>query len=99
MLSIQVRLGISDDEINVHSYGRGGGGGGGGGGSNQAAATATVVAAAEPVKEKEAFDLKLISFDAKSKIKVIKEVRTVTNLGLKEVNKSSFECLIFFHYL
>ena len=30
------------------------------------------------------FDIKLKSFDAKNKIKVIKEVRGVTNLGLKE---------------
>jgi len=34
--------------------------------------------------EKSAFDLKLIAFDEKSKIKVIKEIRAITNLGLKE---------------
>ena len=39
----------------------------------------------EPVKEKEAFDIKLGAVDAKSKIKVIKEIRTITGLGLKEV--------------
>ena len=33
------------------------------------------------------FDLKLLSFDAKSKIKVIKEVRTITGLGLKEAKE------------
>ena len=33
------------------------------------------------------FDLKLTSFDAKSKIKVIKEVRTITGLGLKEAKE------------
>ncbi|KAI4386781.1 hypothetical protein MLD38_004683 [Melastoma candidum] len=38
----------------------------------------------EEVKEKTAFDLKLESFDAAGKIKVIKEVRAVTDLGLKE---------------
>ena len=37
------------------------------------------------MKVKDSFDLKLVSFDAKAKIKIIKEVRTVTNLGLKEV--------------
>lgn len=41
-------------------------------------------AAAEPVKEKEAFDLKLKLVDAKVKIKVIKEIRVITGLGLKE---------------
>ena len=56
-----------------------------------AAATAGVVvaaagggAAAEVVEEKTEFDVILESFDAASKIKVIKEVRAVTNLGLKE---------------
>ncbi|BFG41286.1 hypothetical protein CerSpe_275600 [Prunus speciosa] len=34
--------------------------------------------------EKTAFDVKLDSFDAAAKIKVIKEVRTFTSLGLKE---------------
>ncbi|KAJ7002132.1 uncharacterized protein [Populus alba] len=34
--------------------------------------------------EKTAFDIKLEKFDAASKIKVIKEVRTFTDLGLKE---------------
>ena len=47
------------------------------------------VTAAAPVKEevkaKESFDLKLVSFNADDKIKVIKEVRAVTGLGLKEV--------------
>lgn len=39
----------------------------------------------EKPAEKDAFDLKLVSFDDKSKIKVIKEVRTISGLGLKEV--------------
>lgn len=38
----------------------------------------------EEKKEKTAFDVKLEKFDAVSKIKVIKEVRAFTNLGLKE---------------
>ncbi|KDP31095.1 hypothetical protein JCGZ_11471 [Jatropha curcas] len=38
----------------------------------------------EEKKEKTAFDVKLEKFDAAAKIKVIKEVRTFTSLGLKE---------------
>lgn len=39
---------------------------------------------ADEMPEKTAFELKLESFDATSKIKVIKEVRACTDLGLKE---------------
>ncbi|KAK7412849.1 hypothetical protein VNO78_04521 [Psophocarpus tetragonolobus] len=38
----------------------------------------------EKKTEKTAFDVKLEKFDASAKIKVIKEVRAFTNLGLKE---------------
>ncbi|KAL8101392.1 uncharacterized protein LOC141686997 [Apium graveolens] len=41
-------------------------------------------AAEEAMPEKTAFELKLESFDAAVKIKVIKEVRACTDLGLKE---------------
>lgn len=41
--------------------------------------------AEEKKVEKDHFDIKLLSFDEKSKIKVIKEVRTISGLGLKEV--------------
>ncbi|KAF5733378.1 hypothetical protein HS088_TW17G00921 [Tripterygium wilfordii] len=44
--------------------------------------TADVKAAAEV--EKTAFDIKLEKFDSAAKIKIIKEVRTFTDLGLKE---------------
>lgn len=44
-------------------------------------------AAEEPKEEKTQFDVKLASFDAKSKIKVIKEVRAITGLGLKEAKE------------
>ena len=54
-----------------------GGGGGGKGGA----------APAEVVEEKTSFDLKLTGFDAKFKIKVIKEVRAITALGLKEAKE------------
>ncbi|KAK9121948.1 hypothetical protein Syun_019565 [Stephania yunnanensis] len=37
--------------------------------------------------EKTAFDLKLEKFDAAAKIKIIKEVRSFTNLGLKEAKE------------
>ena len=39
------------------------------------------------VEEKTSFALKLESFDAAQKIKVIKEVRAVTDLGLKEAKE------------
>ena len=56
------------------------GGGGGGGG----AAPAAGGEAAAPAEEKTDFDVKLTGFDDKAKIKVIKEVRALTGLGLKE---------------
>lgn len=40
--------------------------------------------AEEKKEERTAFDVKLEKFDTASKIKVIKEVRALTNLGLKE---------------
>ncbi|RRT73481.1 hypothetical protein B296_00006749 [Ensete ventricosum] len=45
--------------------------------------------AAKPAegKEKTAFDIKLEKFDTAAKIKVIKEVRTFTDLGLKEAKE------------
>jgi large subunit ribosomal protein L7/L12 len=57
-------------------------GGDGGGESGDGAG------ADEEVKEeKTAFDLKLEGFDAKAKIKVIKEIRALTGLGLKEAKE------------
>ncbi|KAL5712753.1 hypothetical protein ACHQM5_014893 [Ranunculus cassubicifolius] len=45
-------------------------------------------AAVEETKaEKTAFDIKLEKFDAAAKIKIIKEVRTFTDLGLKEAKE------------
>jgi len=41
----------------------------------------------EVQEEKTQFDIKVTSFDAKSKIKVIKEVRSITGLGLKEAKE------------
>lgn len=60
----QEKTGITDDMLAVSS-----GGGGGGGGP--------AAAVEEEVKEEKViFDVKLTGFDAKSKIKVIKEVRS-----------------------
>ena len=48
------------------------------------AAPAAGGAAAEAVEEKTEFDVVLAGFDAAAKIKVIKVVREITGLGLKE---------------
>mmetsp|Transcript_15186 Transcript_15186/g.23124 ORF Transcript_15186/g.23124 Transcript_15186/m.23124 type:complete len:195 (+) Transcript_15186:270-854(+) len=55
----------------------------------QASGAAGAAANDAPVEEevKTSFDLKLIGFDAKSKIKVIKEVRAIAGLGLKEAKE------------
>eukprot|EP00547_Thalassionema_nitzschioides_P015100 CAMPEP_0194243942 /NCGR_PEP_ID=MMETSP0158-20130606/9780_1 /TAXON_ID=33649 /ORGANISM="Thalassionema nitzschioides, Strain L26-B" /LENGTH=107 /DNA_ID=CAMNT_0038979269 /DNA_START=192 /DNA_END=513 /DNA_ORIENTATION=- len=50
-------------------------------------ASAGGAAPAEEVVEKTTVDLKLVGFDAKSKIKVIKEVRSIAGLGLKEAKE------------
>ena len=68
----------------------GGFGGGFGGpmpGGPAAAAPETAAAAAPAVEEKTEFDVKLTGFDAAAKIKVIKEVRAMTELGLKEAKE------------
>jgi large subunit ribosomal protein L7/L12 len=51
------------------------------------APVAVEVVAEEAPQAKTAVDLRLISFDDKAKIKVIKEVRAMTNLGLKEAKE------------
>lgn len=68
--ALQTKFGIAESAFQV---GMGGGAAGG-----------AAPAAEEAKEEKTAFDVKLASFDAKSKIKVIKEVRAITGLGLKE---------------
>lgn len=40
-----------------------------------------------PVEEKTTFDIKLVGFDEKAKIKVIKEIRSIAGLGLKEAKE------------
>ena len=48
------------------------------------AAAAPAAAAAAPAEEKTEFDVILAGFDAAAKIAVIKEIRGITGLGLKE---------------
>lgn len=67
-----------DDEMMATSYG---------GGAAMFAGDGSAAGSGEVTPEPEAktiFDLKLLGFDAKAKIKVIKEVRSITGLGLKE---------------
>lgn len=61
--------------------------GGGGGGQQQAAAAEEAPAEAEPAEEKTHFDVELTKFDAATKIKVIKEIRGLLGLGLKEAKE------------
>eukprot|EP00803_Ostreobium_quekettii_P000554 evm.model.scf_322.3 EVM.evm.TU.scf_322.3 scf_322:71891-73069(-) len=51
------------------------------------AAEAATPAEEKKEEEKKEFDLKLESFDAASKIKIIKEVRAITDLGLKQAKE------------
>lgn len=66
--------------------GGGGGGGDGGGGGEEAAVKA----------ESTAFNVKLTAFDASAKIKMIKEVRGLTGLGLKQAKElvESAPCVV-----
>lgn len=56
-------------------------------GSGKSAGGAGEAAAEEAPKEKDSFSIKMAAVDAKAKIKVIKEVRTITGLGLKEAKE------------
>lgn len=57
-------------------------------GSGGSAGGEGAAAAAEKPKEKDAFTIKIsAAVDAKAKIKVIKEVRAITGLGLKEAKE------------
>ena len=71
----------------------------GGGGSGQAAVAAGDAAPAEEkkevVEEKTHFDIELTGFDAKGKIKVIKEVRSLLGLGLKEAKDMVDGCPVW----
>ena len=77
---INEKMGLKISDAERERMARGGGGGG-----NKAADDDEAVA---PVKEeKTIFDLKLTGFDAAAKIKVIKEIRAITSLGLKEAKE------------
>lgn len=56
-------------------------------GAVAAGAPAADAGAASAEEEKTDFTVKLSGFDASSKIKVIKEVRAITDLGLKEAKE------------
>jgi large subunit ribosomal protein L7/L12 len=58
----------------------------GGGNASSGGDSAAPAAVVEKVEEKTSFDVKIGAVDAKAKIKVIKEVRAITGLGLKEVS-------------
>ena len=76
---INEKLGITVSDAERARMAKGGGGGAG--------KTEEDEEAAAPAEVKTAFDVKLTAFDAKSKIKVIKEVRAITGLGLKEAKE------------
>ncbi len=80
---INQKIGITITQADKLGRGGGGSGSGSGGGSNNNNDTDSADNEAI-MKPKTHFDLKLISFDAKAKIKVIKEIRAITGLGLKE---------------
>jgi large subunit ribosomal protein L7/L12 len=79
LFASQGKLGFSDADLFMP------GPMGGGGGAPVAAAAPEAAPAAAPVAAKTHFDVKLKAFNAANKLKVIKEVRAITNLGLKEV--------------
>eukprot|EP00955_Chlamydomonas_euryale_P094119 364832-Chlamydomonas_euryale.AAC.5 len=57
-------------------------------------AAGTAAAPAEEAKEKTEFDVKLASSSADGKIKVIKEIRAITGLGLKEAKELVRICML-----
>jgi len=65
----------------------GGGGGDNSGSTSNSGSDKGETKAVEKPKEKEVFDIKLTAVDAKSKIKIIKEIRVITGLGLKEAKE------------
>ena len=68
-----------------------GGFGGGGRSDDDAPSQQQETAAEEKKVEKDVFEVKLKGFDSKAKIKIIKEIRAITGLGLKEVFMSNFD--------
>ncbi|EED95349.1 RM12, ribosomal protein 12 mitochondrial large ribosomal subunit [Thalassiosira pseudonana CCMP1335] len=68
---INEKLGVKLSDAERERIARGGSGGG----------------KTEAKEEQTAFDLKLTGFDVTAKIKVIKEIRSITSLGLKEAKE------------
>ena len=62
--------------------------GGGGGGAQAGPAAEEEAPVEEVVKEKTHFDIELTKFDPAGKIKVIKEIRAIFGLGLKEAKET-----------
>lgn len=77
---LKKKLGLPDSAMPYYGGGMGGGVAAAQGGPSPAAEE-------EKKPEKTNFDVKLEKFDAASKIKVIKEVRAFTTLGLKEAKE------------
>ena len=65
-----------------------GGMGGGGGAAPADGAPAEAAAEPEVEKEKTHYDVELESFDAATKVKLIKEIRALLGLGLKEAKET-----------
>lgn len=61
---------------------------GGAGGGAQPAEDEEAEGPQEEAKEKDTFDVELSGFDPKSKIKLIKEIRAIFSLGLKEAKET-----------
>lgn len=78
---INEKMGLKISDAERERMARGGGRGGGGGTKDEDEEEAPAAEA------KTVFDLKLTGFDAKAKIKVIKEIRAITSLGLKEAKE------------
>ena len=86
---LTLRLGMKPGEIFAMRQTRGPAGGAGAPTAGDAAAAAAPKAeekkaAPAPAAEKTSFDVKLEGFEPNDKVKVIKEVRAITSLGLKE---------------
>jgi hypothetical protein len=88
MLMVQIKMGLGKDYLINAALGTSDNISFSSGGAGSSSGAAAAAPAAAPAK-KDTFDVKLKAVDAKAKIKVIKEIRTITGLGLKEVRRSS----------
>ncbi|KAL5198566.1 hypothetical protein ABZP36_002078 [Zizania latifolia] len=75
LLRLKLRLSLTSNAASVSSPGAAGDAASGSAGAEEAAAVKT------------AFDVKIEKYEAAAKIKIIKEVRAVTDLGLKEAKE------------